>query len=51
MSYLKGEEINYQNPVLEEPISQKVQTELERAWQESILVDNKGWMWVTKLLQ
>ena len=38
--------MEYQNPVMEGQISRKVQTELERAWQEGVLIDSKGWMWI-----
>ena len=31
---------------MEGQISRKVQTELERAWQEGVLIDSKGWMWI-----
>lgn len=34
--------------MLEDQISQKVKSELQRAWRDSILIDEKGWMWVKK---
>ena len=46
--YRQGKDLNYTEPVLENQITQKVKSELQRAWRDSILIDEKGWMWVKK---
>lgn len=46
--YRQGKDLNYTDPVLENQITQKVKSELQRAWRDSILIDEKGWMWVKK---
>ena len=33
--------LNYTEPVLENQITQKVKSELQRAWRDSILIDEK----------